>query len=82
LLVSFRFDANVPCETTVFFVARDIPDAAHRCLLESKVSSAPAAAECTAGMGQAFAQTPGQGLDTTLYAEYREHDAGLEILDG
>ena len=72
----------MPCEITVFFVARDNPDAAHRSMLESKVSSSPAVAEYPAGLGLAFAQAPGQGLDTTLYAEHHEHDTGIEIPDG
>ena len=51
-------------------------------MLESKVSSSLAVVEYPAGLGRAFAQASGQGLDTTLYAEHFEHDTGIEIPNG
>nr|GEY57739.1 probable E3 ubiquitin-protein ligase LOG2 [Tanacetum cinerariifolium] len=66
-LVSFTFDSTVACSITLYFFAKEGED----CNLTTiyKDSMPPITVNFQQGLGQKFKQTPGTGIDLSMYEE-------------
>ncbi|KAI3791749.1 hypothetical protein L2E82_05611 [Cichorium intybus] len=66
-LVSFTFDATVPCSITLYFFAKEGKDGN---LTEIKEDSLPPlTVSFQQGLGQIFRQKPGTGIDLSMFKE-------------